>query len=193
MTTIDLSIRVTQEDFGALVGISQPAVSGLLANGVIQKEGTAAQWLLAYCARLREQAAGRLGADGGALDLVQERAALAREQRIAYELKNAVTRGEFAPIGVLADVLGLAAGAVADRFDQVEGSLRKACPEISDDVLLTVLGVVASSRNEWLRATARLVDSTIDRMQPEDDATEPADAWDAPTGDDDELSPLEAS
>ncbi len=192
MSNIDLSKRVTQEDFGALVGISQPAVSGLLASGVLQKDGTAAQWLLAYCLRLREQAAGRMGAEGGALDLVQERAALAREQRIAYELKNAVARGEFAPIGFLSDVLGLAAGAVADRFDQIEGALRKACPEISDDVLMTVLGVVSSSRNEWLRATAQLVDSTIDRMQAEDDATEAADAWDAPAGDDD-ASPLEAA
>jgi hypothetical protein len=94
MTTIDLSIRVTQEDFGALVGISQPAVSGLLANGVIQKEGTAAQWLLAYCSRLREQAAGRLGADGGALDLVQERAALALATGAGPFLAHLRTKGQ---------------------------------------------------------------------------------------------------
>ena len=193
MSNIDLSKRVTQEDFGALVGISQPAVSGLLASGVLQPGGTAAQWLLAYCLRLREQAAGRMGADGGALDLVQERAALAREQRISQELKNAVARGEFAPVGVLADVLGLAAGAVVDRFDQLEGALRKACPDISDDVMGVVLGIVSSARNEWLRATASLVDATLDRMQDEDEAPEPLGAWDAPADDDDDASPLEAA
>jgi hypothetical protein len=47
--------------------------------------------LLAYCARLREMAAGRQS-DAGGLDLIQERAALAREQRIGHEIKNAVSR-----------------------------------------------------------------------------------------------------
>lgn len=140
--------------------------------------------LLAYCERLRDQAAGRTGSEVGGLDLVQERAALAREQRIAQELKNAVARGEFAPIGLLSDVLGRAASAVVDRFDQLEGSLRKACPDISDDVLMTVLGVVAAARNEWLRSTAKLVDQSIDSVLDEDPAGDLADALSAFAPDD---------
>lgn len=142
----------------------------------MQRGGTAHEWLLAYCERLRDQAAGRAGDGAGGLDLVQERAALARSQREAQDLKNAVARGEYAPIGLLADVLGRAASSVVDRFDQLEGALRKSCPDISDDVLLAVLSVNASARNEWLRATARLVDQYIDELADADEEGDPADA-----------------
>jgi hypothetical protein len=69
-------------------------------------------------ASLRDQAAGRLGSELGGLDLTQERAALAREQREGQSIKNAVARKEYAPVGLLADVLGMVASAVVDRFDQ---------------------------------------------------------------------------
>lgn len=159
-----LSAHLTQEEFGQVVGISQQAVSGLLADGVLDREGTAGVWLRRYCQRLREQAAGRMGAEGGGLDLVQERAALAREQRIAQALKNDVARGEYAPIGLLADVLGMASSAVVDRFDQLEGALRKACPDLPDDAQSTVMQVIASARNEWIRSTAKLVTESLDAM-----------------------------
>lgn len=165
-----LSAHLTQEEFGRLVGISQPAVSGLLADGVLDREGTAGVWLRRYCQRLREQAAGRLGETDGGLDLVQERAALAREQRIAQALKNDVARGEYAPIGLLADVLGMASSAVVDRFDQLEGALRKACPDLPEDAKDTVMQVIASARNEWIRSTAKLVTEGLDAMAADDDA-----------------------
>ena len=115
-----------------------------------------------YIRRLREQAAGRAGA--GDLDLVQERAALAREQREGQAIKNAVARKEFAPVGLLADVLGMAASAVVDRFDQLEGALRKACPDLPDEAKTTVQQVIANARNEWLRGTAALVADGLDAM-----------------------------
>lgn len=172
---LDLAAPLVQSVVAEAVGVSKQAISAMLVDGALPPCRTNGELLLAYCERLREQAAGRMGSDFGGLDLVQERAGLAREQRFSQEMKNAVARSEFAPIGVLADVLGRAAGAVADRFDQVEGSLRKACPEISDEVLLTVLGVVSSSRNEWLRATAKLIDVAIDRMQEDGDQADDAD------------------
>lgn len=166
----------SQADFAEMVGVSEARVSQLMADGLMQRGGTAHEWLLAYCERLRDQAAGRAGDGAGGLDLVQERAALARSQREAQDLKNAVARGEYAPIGLLADVLGRAASSVVDRFDQLEGALRKSCPDISDDVLLAVLSVNASARNEWLRATARLVDQYIDELADADEEGDPADA-----------------
>lgn len=160
---IDLDSRCTQAAFADAMGLNPSTVSRLLSEGVIEQSGTFSGWLTDYCERLREMAAGRLGSSGtGGLDLVQERAALAREQRISQELKNAVARGEYAPIALLADVLGQASSAVVDRLDQVEGSLRKACPEITDDVMLTVLGVLTSARNEWVRATLVLMDAAIE-------------------------------
>lgn len=161
---------MTQAEFGALVGISQPAVSDLVHAGVLQSGAPWRTWLLAYCGRLREQAAGRMGGEDGGLDLVQERAALAREQRIAQRLKNDVARGEYAPVGLLADVLGVANSAVVDRFDQLDASLRKACPDLPESARSAVHAVISSARNEWIRSTAKLVDDRLDQIAgPEDD------------------------
>nr|HRL99279.1 hypothetical protein [Acidovorax sp.] len=130
--------------------------------------GTLGELLQAYCARLRDQAAGRLG-DSLGLDLVQERAALAREQRIGQAIKNGVARKEYAPVGLLADVLGTASSAVVDRFDHLEGVLAKSCPDLPEDAKTAVLTVIADARNEWIKSTARLVDAAVDEMLADSD------------------------
>lgn len=173
-----LSARVTQEEFGRLVGISQPAVSQLMTDGVLDREGTALVWLRRYCQRLREQAAGRMGAEGGGLDLVQERAALAREQRIGQAIKNGVARKEFGPVGLLADVLGTASSAVVDRFDHLEGTLAKSCPNLPEEAKAAVLTVIADARNEWIKSTSRLVDAAVDEMLASEDTDELTDVED---------------
>lgn len=157
-----LAAPISQAEFAQIVGISEARASTLISEGVLVKGDNAHSWLLGYCERLRDMAAGR--ASVGGLDLVQERAALARSQREAQELKNAVARGEFAPIGLLADVLGQAASAVVDRMDQVEGDLRKACPDLPEDARVVVLRTLANARNEWIRSTAKLVSDQVDGM-----------------------------
>lgn len=144
----------TQQEFGDLVGISQARVSQLMSEGVLPT-GTLHEQLLAYTAWLREVAAGRAGA--GNLDLVQERAALAREMREGHAIKNAVSRGEYAPIGLLADVLGQASAAVVDRFDSLPSLLRKACPDLPAAARDAIAKVIASARNEWIKSTSELV------------------------------------
>ena len=84
-------------------------------------------------------------------------------------MKNAVARGEYAPVGLLADVLGMASSAVVDRFDQLEGTLQKACPDLPEEAKAAVMQVLASARNEWIRATARLVTEQVDAMADADD------------------------
>ena len=153
-----------------MIGVSEARVSQLMSEGALTRGETAAEWLIAYCERLRDQAAGRLG-EGMGLDLVQERAALAREQRIGQAIKNGVARKEFGPVGLLADVLGTASSAVVDRFDHLEGVLAKSCPDLPDEAKTAVLTVIADARNEWIKSTARLVDSAVDEMlQAEEDA-----------------------
>ena len=174
MRMIDLSIPGTQTALAELVGVTQPTISNLQADGKIPSAGTLGELLLAYCARLRDQAAGRLG-DTMGLDLVQERAALAREQREGQAIKNAVARKEFAPVGLLADVLGMAASSVVDRFDQLEGALRKACPDLPDEAKTTLQSVIASARNEWIRSTERTVFDRIDAMLTDQDEDDQAD------------------
>lgn len=173
---IDLAAPATQSDVAMVVGVSQQAISALVTEGKLQTAGALGEVLQAYCQRLRAQAAGRMGDEVGGLDLVQERAALAREQREGQAIKNAVARKEFAPVGLLADVLGMAASAVVDRFDQLEGQLRKACPDLPDDAKTTVQSVIAAARNEWIRSTERLVTDGLDAMlagqEDEDDTPE---------------------
>lgn len=158
-----LDAPISQAEFAQIVGVSEASVSSRISNGVLVRGDTAHAWLIAYCEHLRDQAAGRLGETLG-LDLVQERAGLARAQREAQELKNAVARREFAPVGLLTDVLALASSAVVDRFDQVPGQLLKSCPDLSDEARATVLRVLGDARNEWMRSTAKLVAQQIDQM-----------------------------
>jgi len=165
---IDLDDPAKQAVLGGMVGVTQQAISAMVTAGALPPSGTLGEMLLAYCERLREQAAGRLGEEGG-LDLVQERAALARSQRISQDMKNDIARGEYAPVGLLTDALALASSAVVDRFDQLEGALRKACPTLADDAKATVMQVIASARNEWIRSTAKLVNETLDAMADDDD------------------------
>lgn len=160
-----------------MIGVSEARVSQLLSEGVMARGDTAHGWLLAYCERLRDQAAGRAGTETGGLDLVQERAALAREQRIGQAIKNAVARREYAPVGLLADVLGQAASAVVDRFDQLEGTLRKAVPDLPDEAKTAVFTVIASARNEWIRSTEKLVGDAVDTLLLESDADDDVDAF----------------
>jgi len=166
-----MGVGITQAEFAVLVGVSEAKVSQLVGEGVIERGQTAHAWLLAYCERLREVAAGRASIEDGGLDLVQERARLARSQREAQDIKNAVARGEFAPIGLLADVLGMASSAVVDRFEQLEGALRKACPDLPDEAKATVQQVIANARNEWIRATAKLVLAELEGMASDDEGS----------------------
>lgn len=131
---------------------------------------------VAYIRRLREQAAGRQGSEIGGLDLVQERAALAREQRLGIEIKNAVLRGEFAPIALLSEVLATASQSVVERFEQLPGQLNKACPDLPDAARDVVMVALASARNEWVRATSALVVAKAEADLADDHDTEVLDA-----------------
>ncbi|MGD9835727.1 MAG: hypothetical protein AB7U92_23500 [Piscinibacter sp.] len=155
-----LQARVRQQDFAELVGISQQAVSQLIQKGALEPGDTLDRWLLAYCERLRDQAAGR-DADGS---LAKERAALARVQRVGQEIRNNKEMGEWAPIGLLGDVLALASQAVTDRFDSLEGSIRKACPDLPGEALNQIRRVIVNARAEWIRSTAQLVDQALDAV-----------------------------
>jgi len=153
---------MTQAEFGNLVGISQPAVSSLMKGGVIDPGDPWRVWLLDYCARLREQAAGRLSSDGGGLDLVQERAALARVQRERVELANAVTRGEFAPIDLLGDALSKAITIMVAELEQIDGLISQTAPDLPEPTRRAVLNAVASARNKIASRGASLVMADLD-------------------------------
>jgi phage terminase Nu1 subunit (DNA packaging protein) len=169
---LDLSAPALQSVTGEVVGVSQQAISAMVTDGKLPAEVSQGEMLIAYCQRLRDQAAGRLGSEIGGLDLVQERAALAREQRLGIEIKNAVARGEYAPISLLSEVLATASQSVVERFEQLPSMLKKSCPDLSESAREQVMAVLADARNEWVRATHELVIARAadDAEDTEDDA-----------------------
>jgi phage terminase Nu1 subunit (DNA packaging protein) len=158
----------SQQELAELIGVSEARVSQILDEGLVVRGYTLRAQLLAYCAWIREVAAGRGSAEIGGLDLVQERAALAREQRMGIEIKNAVLRGEFAPISVLAEVLATASQSIVERFDQLPSLLKKNCPELPDAAREQVMTALAAARNEWVRATEALVSTKAQAEQNDD-------------------------
>lgn len=159
----------TQAEFGALVGIAQQTVSEMVGEGILQSGAPLGHWLLAYCARLREQAAGRLGSGPDGLDLAQERAALAREQRRGLEIKNGVLRAEYAPVSLLGEVLASASQAVAEGFDHLPGQIRKACPNLPPAATDQVMSVIAGARNKWVKGTVELLAAKLITTDDDDD------------------------
>lgn len=157
-----MSESMTQAEFGALVGISQPAVSQLQTYGVLQFGAPWRVWLAAYCARLREQAAGRVGDSTGGLDLVQERAALARSQRERVDLQNARTRGEQAPIEALGDALAKAISVMVSELEQIDGLISQTAPDLPEPTRLAVLNAVAAARNKIATRAADLIVADLD-------------------------------
>ena len=159
----EVDVPMTQAKFGRLVGVSQSAVSDMQARGVLPAEGIGHAWVLAYCEHLREIAAGRMsetGDDG----LTAERTRLTKEQADAQEMKNAVTRGELAPVAVLEDVLTTAAGKVAAVFDAIPAKIRRRLPDLPMAGVRIVAEEVGKARN--IVAAMKLPDPD------EDDATD---------------------
>lgn len=95
----------TQAEIGVHIDVSQARVAGLIRRGILPKPaGRAALNLddcrVAYIRHLREVAAGRAPAEEGGedtLDLVKERARLAKEQADGQAMKNAQARGKLIP------------------------------------------------------------------------------------------------
>jgi phage terminase Nu1 subunit (DNA packaging protein) len=152
---------LSQIEFAALVGVSQQAISALQSEGALPKNTSGAQLLHAYCARLREVAAGRQSAGVGSLDLVQERAALAFAQREGIEIKNAVMRGEYASVSLLSQVLATASQSIVDRLDSIPATLKKRCPDMSADARDAIMEIMAAMRADWIRSTEHLVVASI--------------------------------
>ncbi len=89
----------TNDEVANHLGISPTRVSQLKSAGILPEARRRANNLtacrVAYLEHLREVAAGRGSKDGGGLDLVTERARLARAQAEKCERENAIHAGEY--------------------------------------------------------------------------------------------------
>ena len=148
------SERTTQSDVAAHLDLSERSIRELQNKLNLSENYTLADIRVAYIRHLREQAAGRQS--DGELDLVQERAALAREQRYAQELKNAITRKEYAPISLLAMVLANASQSVSDELSALPSILKKVSPDLPESVITAIDESCRKARTNWVHATASL-------------------------------------
>lgn len=153
-----LTLPCTQEQFAALVGITQPRVAQLVADGTLQPGGSGALWLLQYCERLREQAAGR------GQELMIERAALTRAQRVGQELKNAVAQGEYAPIGLLTDTLAATLSMLVDEMDAWPAVLRVECAAFDAEVVDHLVRSIAAWRNRVARRVGDSAELLVEEL-----------------------------
>lgn len=126
---LQLDAVVTQATFGALVGVSQQAVSDLQARGVLAAGQPVGVWLTAYCDHMREVAAGR---DPDGL-LAGERTRLAREQADRIALQNALARREYAPVVLLEELLASAARQVGTQLDAILPEMRRRFPYLAGE------------------------------------------------------------
>jgi phage terminase Nu1 subunit (DNA packaging protein) len=167
---IDISKEAKQKDFAKLIGVSASAVSGMVDKGVIHDGQTLGEWILAYCGHMREQAAGR--ASTGDLDLVTERAALARAQREKIEMQNEVTRGNQAPVMLLEEVLTKVASKIAGILDAIPGMVRRRIPGLKAEDIELITGEIAKARNTV--ATMSLQDLVDEESAKEDKSSDAA-------------------
>lgn len=142
---MNLDSKATQRQFGLLVGITQAAVSQSIAEGILTAGQTYREWLMAYCKRLREKAAGRYSA--GDLDLTEERARLARAQSERIEMENAVKRGELAPIDTLRDALVPVVAQIAATLESVPVKLKREAPHLTAQDMEIVKREIARAQN----------------------------------------------
>lgn len=165
MMPFELYETPTQQGFGDVIGVGQSAVSEMVARGILRAGGTGAEWILDYCTHMREVAAGRVG--NGDLDLVTERAGLAKAQRERIEMQNAVTRRELAPVILIEEVLAKAGAKVAGILDAIPGMIRRRVPALTAEHIDLIAGEVARARNI---AAAVTLDDLIDAGTPADGA-----------------------
>lgn len=138
---VQLDRVLTQAEFAELVGITQPAVSDLVKRGVLRSNLTGATWLREYCTHLREEAAGRAGT------LADASAALKNAQRVEVEMRTAIKRKEYVPVGLIAQVLAHIGRQAAVAFDGIKPGIRMRWPDISAEQLDYIDAEVSRARN----------------------------------------------
>lgn len=78
---MNLDEPAKQTEFAELVGASQPSINKYVRAGILEKNDSYRVWLLAYCSKLRTEAAGReVSASRQTLEMAKTREALANAQ-----------------------------------------------------------------------------------------------------------------
>jgi len=151
-----------QAEIAEHLDLSERAVRDVLEEqGLNHKQSTLDQIRVAYIRHLREIAAGRGGSDG--VELVKERALLAREMRIAKAMQNAERRAELAPVAVLEQVLASTGAKIGKILATIKGEIRRRFPQLTSADLVAVDEVVS-------KAMAQAAGLSLSALQAEESA-----------------------
>jgi len=97
----------TQREFASHVGVSQQAVSDLVARGILPKGASLDEWRLLCCGHLRDVAAGRKPESQDASDLLlAEKTRLTKAQAEKTELEVGALKGQLIPVAVIEEEWG---------------------------------------------------------------------------------------
>jgi phage terminase Nu1 subunit (DNA packaging protein) len=149
----------TQAEFGELLGITQQAVSGMVASGTLIPGDTLKGWLQKYTAHLREKAAGRDS------ELSRQRALDTEVSRKIKEITLAEKMRESIHVGVIDMVLASVGRAASAKLEQLPGQLRRLCPELSPAAVALMQREIAAACD---LAVAASLDVLAEPDEPED-------------------------
>ena len=178
---------MNQRELARGLGLSPAAVCRAIKRGMPAHSVEAARaWRASTVAPYARSGAGSQGAPPptgaaparGGLNLADERAALAREQRIGIRMKNAIARREYAPVEYLTLTLAAASSAFVEHLDHVPARLRREHPDLPAAALDAVLKTLADARNAFCDAAEELMTERMPRrgdFDTEDDEIEPED------------------
>lgn len=127
---IDIKSKATGRGLCALTGLTEGRISQIKANEVWSTSQTLVDALHSIVSWLGKRAAGHVSESG--LDLVQERAQLAHENRETAALKNAETRGELLRVDEVRRAVFTAARSVRNSFQTVADRLSVPLAGVTD-------------------------------------------------------------
>ena len=123
-----LPARMTEVEFAKLVGVNQSVVSRLLSRGTLTRGAGWRTWVQELHRHTAEVAAGRRGE--GLLDLVQERAQLAKVQAEKTEFELKKLRSEFFPKNLIINFMTLRFAIVRGRLLGLPSRIKSILPEL---------------------------------------------------------------
>ena len=159
---IDLKEKVTEKNLVLLTGLTQGRINQMKSNQIWQVEMNLEDAAHAIVKWLGRRAAGHVSEDG--LDLVQERAKLARENRETASLKNAEMRVSLVRASEMRRAIFSAARSVRNSFQTIPDRISMPVAGMTDHhdihtlIDQEVTQVLEDLDNDW----AKLLPEEID-------------------------------